>query len=79
MCALGNASSLSVELLVPERFRAGLQRRMSEYGRGKRARVIEARRVNPDAPQERIAQKAGVSRSTVGRIERGRRSALAVG
>jgi DNA-binding XRE family transcriptional regulator len=42
-----------------------------------RARVIEARRANPDAPQQRIAQKAGVSRSTVGRIERGRRGALA--
>jgi DNA-binding XRE family transcriptional regulator len=36
-----------------------------------RAKVIKARRANPDAPQERIPQKADVSRSTVWRIERG--------
>jgi DNA-binding XRE family transcriptional regulator len=41
--------------------------------------VIETRRANPDAPQLRIAQKAGVSRSTVWRIERDRRGALAAG
>jgi transcriptional regulator with XRE-family HTH domain len=44
-----------------------------------RARVIDARHANPDAPQQRIAQEAGVSRSTVWRIERGRRGALAAG
>jgi hypothetical protein len=42
----------------------------------RRAEVIEARRANPDAPQEQIAQQAGVSRSTVWRIERGRRGAV---
>jgi hypothetical protein len=35
------------------------------------AAVIEARRRNPDAPQIEIAQEAGVSRSTVWRIEGG--------
>jgi hypothetical protein len=35
------------------------------------AKVIEARRANPDAPQIEIARQAGVSRSTVWRIEGG--------
>jgi DNA-binding XRE family transcriptional regulator len=35
------------------------------------AKVIEARRENPDAPQIEIARAAGVSRSTVWRIEGG--------
>jgi DNA-binding XRE family transcriptional regulator len=35
----------------------------------RRAAVIEARRANPDAPQNEIAQQAGVSRSSVRRIE----------
>jgi transcriptional regulator with XRE-family HTH domain len=48
------------------------RQRLSPEQRGK---VIEARGANPDAPQRRIAQKAGVSRSTVWRIERGRRGA----
>jgi transcriptional regulator with XRE-family HTH domain len=41
-----------------------------------RVKVIEARRANPRAPQPEIAQIAGVSRSTVWRIERGRRGAV---
>src|SRR5262249_808463 len=48
----------------------------------KRAAVLEARRRNPDAPQIEIAAEAGVSRSTVWRIEGGsprrRRAAVAV-
>jgi DNA-binding MurR/RpiR family transcriptional regulator len=44
-----------------------------------RARVIEARRGDPKAPQQRIAKKAGVSRSSVWRIERGNRGGLAIG
>jgi DNA-binding XRE family transcriptional regulator len=44
----------------------------------RRAKVIEARRANPDATQEQIARKAGVSRSTVCRIEGGRRNRDAV-
>jgi hypothetical protein len=36
----------------------------------RRAAVIEARRTNPDATQEEVARQAGVSRSTVLRIER---------
>ena len=35
----------------------------------RRAARIEARRANPDAPQNEIAQQAGVSRSSVRRIE----------
>lgn len=35
------------------------------------AKVIKARRENPDAPQIEIARAAGVSRSTVWRIEGG--------
>lgn len=35
------------------------------------AKVIEARLSNPDAPQREIARQAGVSRSTVWRIEGG--------
>ena len=42
----------------------------------RRAKVIEVRRANPNATQEEIALIAGVSRSTVWRIERGRRGAL---
>jgi DNA-binding XRE family transcriptional regulator len=42
----------------------------------RRAKVIEVRRANPNASQEEIARIAGVSRSTVWRIERGRRGAL---
>jgi DNA-binding XRE family transcriptional regulator len=42
----------------------------------RRAKVIEVRRANPNATQEEIARIAGVSRSTVWRIERGRRGAL---
>ena len=41
----------------------------------RRAAVIEARRENPTASQEQIARMSGVSRSTVWRIERGRRGA----
>jgi hypothetical protein len=37
----------------------------------RRAAVLEARRVNPDATQEQIARAAGVSRATVSRIQRG--------
>jgi hypothetical protein len=37
--------------------------------------VRRQRRAHPGAPQGQIAQKAGVSRSTVWRIERGRPSA----
>jgi hypothetical protein len=40
-----------------------------------REKVIEARRTDPAAPQMEIARQAGVSRSTVWRIERGRRGA----
>jgi DNA-binding XRE family transcriptional regulator len=35
----------------------------------RRAARTEARRANPDAPQNEIAQQAGVSRSSVRRIE----------
>jgi Sigma-70, region 4 len=35
----------------------------------RRVAVIEARRAKPDAPQREIAQQAGVSRSSVRRIE----------
>ena len=35
------------------------------------AAVIEARHMNPDGTQQEIARAAGVSRATVGRIERG--------
>jgi hypothetical protein len=48
----------------------------------KRTAVLEARRRNPDAPQIEIAAEAGVSRSTVWRVEGGsprrRRAAVAV-
>ena len=46
--------------------RETMGRRLSE---DRRAAVIEARRVNPDAPQREIAERAGVSRSSVRRIE----------
>jgi DNA-binding XRE family transcriptional regulator len=42
----------------------------------RRAKVIEVRRANPNASQEAVARIAGVSRSTVWRIERGQRGAL---
>ena len=45
----------------------------------RRAAVIEARRANPNGPQEDIARVSGVSRATVSRIEHGdcrRRGAL---
>jgi hypothetical protein len=42
-----------------------------------RAAVIEARRNNPNGTQQEIARDAGVSRVTVGRIERGDRRRLA--
>jgi hypothetical protein len=35
------------------------------------AKAVEARRADPDAPQIEIARRAGVSRSTVWRIEGG--------
>jgi DNA-binding XRE family transcriptional regulator len=35
----------------------------------RREAVIEARRANPEAPQQEIARQAGVSRSSVRRIE----------
>jgi transcriptional regulator with XRE-family HTH domain len=39
-------------------------------------RLSPDRRANPNASQEEIARIAGVSRSTVWRIERGQRGAL---
>ena len=39
----------------------------------RRMKVKEARRLNPQATQEQVARAAGVSRSTVSRIERGDR------
>jgi predicted transcriptional regulator len=44
----------------------------------RRAAVIEARRENPAGTQEEIARAAGVSRTTVSRIERGDRRGGAV-
>lgn len=43
----------------------------------RRAKVEEARRLNPQATQQEIARAAGVSRATVSRIERGDRRAAA--
>jgi hypothetical protein len=43
----------------------------------RRAAVIEARRINPEATQAEIARATGVSRPTVTRIEDGRRRKLA--
>jgi transcriptional regulator with XRE-family HTH domain len=45
----------------------------------RQAAVIEARRANPTAPRQEIARAAGVSRSTLWRIERGRRGSSAAG
>lgn len=46
----------------------------------RRAKVEEARRLNPEATQQVVARIAGVSRPTVSRIERGdRRRLLAPG
>jgi len=42
-----NAPSLSIDQLVPERFRARLQRRMSEYFHGRRSRIVEAGKAIP--------------------------------
>lgn len=39
----------------------------------RRAKVEEARRLNPQATQEQVARAAGVCRATVSRIERGDR------
>lgn len=36
-----------------------------------RAKIIEIRRANPQATQEEVARKAGVSRPTVSRVTRG--------
>ncbi len=46
--------------------RETMGRRLTE---DQRPAVIEARRANPDAPQREIAERAGVSRSNVRRIE----------
>jgi len=43
----------------------------------RRAKVEEARRLNPEATQEEVARAAGVSRATVSRIERGDRRGAA--
>jgi Sigma-70, region 4 len=47
-------------------FKLGMGRRLTP---DKRAAVIEARQANPDATQLEIARQAGVSRSSVRRIE----------
>ena len=39
----------------------------------RRAKVEEARRLNPKGTQQEVARAAGVSRATVSRIERGDR------
>jgi PAS domain S-box-containing protein len=66
--SLGNAPSLSVETLVPERFRADLQRRMSQYARGKRARIVEASKPIPTTATrhdgQEIALEVRLSRIT---------------
>jgi hypothetical protein len=43
----------------------------------RRAKVEEARQLNPKATQEEVARAAGVSRATVSRIERGDRRGAA--
>jgi transcriptional regulator with XRE-family HTH domain len=50
---------------------AGRDARGKRLSDERRAAVLEARRVNPDARQEQIARVASVSRATVSRIERG--------
>ena len=50
--------------------RETMGRRLSE---DQRAAVSDARRAKPDAPQSEIAERAGVSRSSVRRIEGGAR------
>jgi DNA-binding XRE family transcriptional regulator len=37
----------------------------------RRAQIVEARRAMPDATQEEVARRAGVSRATVSRLTRG--------
>jgi transcriptional regulator with XRE-family HTH domain len=62
------AEAAGIELIDGKRAK-GYKRLSPE----KRAAVIEARHRNPDAPQREIAAQAGVSRSTVWRIERAHR------
>ena len=44
----------------------------------RRDKVIEARRLNPTGTQQKVVRAAGVSRSTVSRIERGDHRAVGV-
>ena len=66
------AESVDIELTAG-RAAKGYRRLSAE----RRAKVEEARRLNPEATQEEVARAAGVSRATVSRIERGDRRGAA--
>jgi DNA-binding XRE family transcriptional regulator len=70
--ALGDVSYATV-WRVAHRYSIALTAGRETMGRrlsaDRRAAVIEARRASPDAPQREIAERAGVSRSSVRRIE----------
>jgi hypothetical protein len=79
----GGAWSYSTVWRVAEReyIQLTAEREPKHYKRlapERRDKVVEARRVNPAGTQEEIARAAGVSRSTVSRIERGDRRAVAL-
>ena len=74
--ALGDVSYATV-WRVAHRYSIALTAGRETMGRrlspDRRAAVIEAAQANPDAPQREIAEQAGVSRSSVRRIEGGSR------